>query len=84
MNKEHIQEEVIKSLHELFEIELEELTPTKRLYEDLHLDSIDAVDLIVKLQDLTDIKVNPDQFKTIRTIEDIVDVVFDLLHSETQ
>ena len=84
MEREFIQKEVVKALHELFEIELEELTPEKRLYEDLDLDSIDAVDLIVKLQDLTDIKVNPDQFKTIRTVADIVEVVYGILHQETQ
>lgn len=84
MEKETVQSEIYKALNELFEIELDEISPEKRLYEDFDLDSIDAVDLIVRLQDLTDIKVNPDQFKTIRTVQDIVDVVYDIVHHETQ
>jgi acyl carrier protein len=84
MEKETVQSEIYKALNELFEIELNEITPEKRLYEDFDLDSIDAVDLIVRLQDLTDIKVNPDQFKAIRTVQDIVDVVYDIVHRETQ
>jgi len=84
MDKAVIQTEICKALHELFEIELESITPEKKLYEDFDLDSIDAVDLIVRLQDLTDIKVKPEQFKTIRTVQDIVDVVFNIVNDETQ
>jgi acyl carrier protein len=50
-----------------------------RLAEDLDLDSIDAVDLIVKLQELTSRKLNPEEFKSVRTIGDIVERVHELL-----
>ena len=46
-----------------------------KLVEDLDLDSIDAVDLIVKLQSKINQKVDPEDFKQIRTIQDIVDAV---------
>ncbi|MBQ3785338.1 MAG: acyl carrier protein [Alphaproteobacteria bacterium] len=45
------------------------------LVEDLDLDSIDAVDLIVKLQSKINQKVNPEDFRQIRTIGDVVDAV---------
>jgi acyl carrier protein len=46
-----------------------------RLVEDLDLDSIDAVDLIVKLQSKINQKVDPEDFKQIRTLQDVVDAV---------
>jgi acyl carrier protein len=45
------------------------------LVEDLDLDSIDAVDLIVKLQGQIKQKVDPEDFKQIRTLQDVVDAV---------
>ena len=45
------------------------------LVEDLDLDSIDAVDLVVKLQTIINQKVDPEDFKQIRTLQDVVDAV---------
>jgi len=59
-------------LEEMFEIPPDRITLDARLYEDLDLDSIDAVDLVVKLQELTGRKIKPEQFKTVRTVGDIV------------
>ncbi len=66
-------------LQDLFEVPADSITPEARLFEDLDLDSIDAVDLVVKLQDLTGRKIKPDQFKTVRTVGDVIDRVHDLL-----
>ena len=51
----------------------------RHLFEDLDLDSIDAVDLVVKLQDLTGRKFKPEEFKSVRTVGDILDRVQALL-----
>jgi acyl carrier protein len=59
-------------LEEMFEISPERVTPEARLYEDLDLDSIDAVDLIVKLGELTGRKIKPEAFKSVRTVGDVV------------
>lgn len=59
-------------LEEMFEIPPERITQDARLYEDLDLDSIDAVDLIVKLGELTGRKIKPDAFKSVRTVQDVV------------
>lgn len=55
-----------------FECPAEKLVPSVRLFEDLDLDSIDAVDLIVRLQKIIKKKVNPDDFKQIRTLQDVI------------
>lgn len=49
------------------------------LYQDLELDSIDAVDSVVRLQKLTGKKIKPEEFKTVRTITDVVEAVAQLL-----
>ena len=66
-------------LQEMFEVPAERVSLEARLFEDLDLDSIDAVDLVVRLQDLTGKKIKPDQFKTVRTVSDVVERVHDLL-----
>lgn len=65
-------------LHDLFELEPNAISLDSKLYEDLDLDSIDAVDLIVHLQTLTNKKFNPEEFKSVRTVSDVVNVI----HSE--
>jgi acyl carrier protein len=79
INKDDIEKEVYTALHELFEIDREDLGPDKHLMDDLDLDSIDAVDLIVRLQEVANIKVKPEQFKSIRTVQDIVDTVYKIV-----
>jgi acyl carrier protein len=59
-------------LEEMFELPPERITLDARLYEDLDLDSIDAVDLIVKLSELTGRKIKPEAFKAVRTVGDVV------------
>ena len=72
-------EEVKKVMVELFELDPNEITLEAKLYEDLDLDSIDAVDLVVKLQNYTGKKIKPDEFKTVRTVSHVVDAVAALL-----
>ena len=59
-------------LAQMFELERASLNMQSNLYEDLDIDSIDAVDLAVKLKQLTGKRLAPEVFKEIRTIEDIV------------
>ena len=80
--QETIFQEVTELLHKLFEIDPQDVKPDSRLYEDLELDSIDAVDMVVHLQKKTGKKIKPDEFKSVRTVQDVVDAVTRLLHSE--
>ena len=66
-------------LVELFELERENIKPESNLYEDLDIDSIDAIDLIVDLKQWTGKKIQPDAFKVVRTVQDVVNAVDQLL-----
>ncbi|MBU1308134.1 acyl carrier protein [Rheinheimera muenzenbergensis] len=62
-----------------FELDPEQVQLDAHLYEDLDLDSIDAVDLVVKLRELTGKKIEPDAFKAVRTVANVVDEVYALI-----
>ena len=66
-------------LVEDFEANANEITMETSLAEDLDMDSIDAVDLAVRLQEFTQKKISPEEFKQIRTIEHVVLAVEKLL-----
>jgi acyl carrier protein len=66
-------------LETLFEAPREDIHLEAKLYEDLDLDSIDAVDLAIKLQEMTGKKIPPEKFKEVRTVGDIVEQVCDLV-----
>ena len=75
MSKDQLQAWVVDLLAEMFELDKSELTAESNLYADLDIDSIDAVDLAVKLKQLTGKRLQPEVFKTIRTIGDVVDAL---------
>jgi acyl carrier protein len=67
------------NLEKMFEVPRDKITLDARLYEDLDLDSIDAVDLVVKLQEHIGKRIKPDAFKAVRTVQDVVDCMHDIL-----
>jgi len=75
MDKETIFNKIADVLADEFECDRAKLVPEARLVEDLDLDSIDAVDLIVRIQRETGIKVVADDFKSIRTLGDVAEVI---------
>lgn len=79
LSDEAIFDELKKILVESFETPEAQITLEANLYEDLDLDSIDAVDLAVKLQTLTGKRIKADEFKTVRTVADVVRAVQALL-----
>ena len=80
--KEEIFEELKTILVEELEIAEASVTGEANLFADLDLDSIDAVDIAVRMQKFTDKKLTPEQFKEIRTVNDVVDAVFALLSED--
>lgn len=78
-NRDELFKEITSILSEMFEIPLEKIKGDSKLFEDLDLDSIDAVDLVIRLQELTKKKFDPESFKSIRTVDDIVDVACNIL-----
>lgn len=80
MNKNEIYQEITDLLVKLFELDADNIKPESRLYEELELDSIDAVDMVVHLQKRIGRKISPETFKSVRTVQDIVDAVERLIH----
>ncbi|WP_368430886.1 acyl carrier protein [uncultured Parasutterella sp.] len=80
--KDEIYEKVKQIMAELFEIDPEEITPESKLVDDLDLDSIDAVEMIVQLQKLTGKRINPEQFQSVVTVEDVVSILQKLLEEQ--
>lgn len=75
MSRDELTAWVVKLLAEMFELDPAALTPQSNLYSELDIDSIDAVDLAVKLKQLTGKRLQPEVFKTIRTIGDVVEAL---------
>ena len=71
MNENEIFQQLCGILVEEFELEPANITREAHLYEDLDLDSIDAVDLVIRLQQMTGKKIMPDEFKGVRTVGDV-------------
>ncbi|MBE7636521.1 acyl carrier protein [Sneathiella sp. P13V-1] len=79
MTRDEIEAKLNEFLVELFEVDEALITPDALLAEDLDLDSIDAVDLIVNFQDLIGKKVHADDFKSVRTVNDVVDQIHNVV-----
>ena len=75
--------EIAKTIKDIlaadFDVDPEAIKPETNLFTDLDLDSIDAVDLVVRLQQETGKKVEPAEFKKIRTVGDVVAAVSKLV-----
>lgn len=79
-NADEIFQRVTQALEQLFEIDPRDVKPESTLYEDLDIDSIDAVDLVIELKNISGRKIQPEEFKSVRTVQDIVDQVVKLLN----
>lgn len=84
MNKEELTVWVIDLLAQMFELDKSTLTLQSNLYADLDIDSIDAVDLAVKLKQQTGKRLAPEVFKEIRTIGDVVNAILALADQSEQ
>ena len=79
MSKEDVFRKIQEILAGEFEIQMTAITPNARLYDDLELDSIDAVDLLVKMKHYVPGKIDPEQFKKAATIQDVVEILYPLV-----
>ncbi|MEJ1963029.1 MAG: acyl carrier protein [Gammaproteobacteria bacterium] len=75
MSSEQILEQLRSSFAELFEIDPSRVVPDARLGEDLEIDSIDAVDLIERMRRVIGRKVSPEDFRSVRTVGDLVTAI---------
>lgn len=75
MTEQEIRKILTDALVNLFEIEPERIKPETNLYEDLEIDSIDAIDLIDHIKRETGRKLKADDFRNVRTVDDVVQAV---------
>lgn len=78
-NREEIFQTLAGILEEMFEADPSAITLESRLYEDLDIDSIDAIDMVVRVKEITGKRVKPEDFKSVRTVGDVVEAIERLL-----
>jgi acyl carrier protein len=82
MTKADVFEKIKEIMVKEFELDASAVTPEATLFENLELDSIDAVDLIVNMKPyMQDKKLDVEIFKHATTVQDIVDIVYPLVSS---
>lgn len=75
MTRDEIFQILKDALTELFEIEESRIKPETLIYEDLQIDSIDAIDMIDYIKRKTGYRLMPEDFKNVKTLDDIVKAV---------
>ena len=76
MSKEELFAKIQEVLESDFEIEKSDVKMDSKLFEDLDLDSIDAVDLLSKIkQYMPGKQIDPEMFKNAKTIENVIDLL---------
>lgn len=79
-DKAEIFNELRMTLVEMFELDPARITLSANLYDDLEIDSIDAIDLIDRLRRQTSRKISIESFRSVRTVEDLVQAIHSFVH----
>ncbi|MEY3639089.1 MAG: hypothetical protein RI902_97 [Pseudomonadota bacterium] len=75
MDTQEILTQLRDILFDAFEIDPQKVQMQAHLFTDLDLDSIDAVDLAIKVQEMTGKRIKPDEFKNVRTVQDVIEMI---------
>jgi len=78
MTREDILQKMQDILADEFEINRDAIIPEAKMYDDLELDSIDAVDLLVKMKEFISGKIDPELFKKAVTVQDVIEILYPL------
>lgn len=79
MTRDELYAKLVEVLERTFDIAPERIHLDAKLGEDLDIDSIDAVDLLVELKQMTGVRLQPEAFKSVRTLRDVLDALVALL-----
>ncbi len=74
--REEVLERIVEILSDSFEIEKSKIKPESTLYEELDLDSIDAIDIFTQLRAITGRRPDPAEARNVRTVSELIDFVF--------
>jgi len=83
LNRDQIKKIIINVLHEQLGVELKEIRENSRLKEDLGADSLDAVEIIMAVEEALDIQTNDDILLKIKTVKQMIDYVVSLQPEHT-
>ncbi len=75
MTEEFVREALKEVLIEEFEVEEDEIVPGANFFEDLDMDSLDAIDLIVMMDKKLNIDLKAEDAQKIRTIDEFVALI---------
>ena len=75
MTKDELYSKVKEILIKDFDLDENIITPEATIAEDLELDSIDSVEMIVKIKPLLNAAIEPEAFKSVKTVQDVVDIL---------
>jgi len=78
MTRDQIQDEIISYIANHFELEPSTVRPEARFFDDLGLDSIDAVELALYLGEVTNQNIDEATLRKIVTVADVVDLTVQL------
>ena len=76
LTKGQIFEQLSQIMVESFELDPQQIVPSANLIEDLDLDSIDAIDLAVGLEEKTGLNLSDDELKSLRLVQDVVELIY--------
>lgn len=80
MTKDELYQKIKSIMVNEFEVEEDKVLPDAKLVDDMDLDSIDFIDLVVKTKDFIPVKIDPEIFRTVRTMQDVVDTLYPYTH----
>jgi acyl carrier protein len=80
-SRDAILREIQAMMSELFELGSDRVQPAARLIEDLELDSLDAFDLAVKVEEITGVAFDENQIRELRTVGDVIGAIHGALGS---
>ena len=79
ISDEEIFQQIVEVISEEFELDPGQLVPTATLYDDLGLDSLDAVDMVVAMEKSFGVKLaNEEAIKAVRTMGDLCNLIINL------
>jgi len=72
MDKKEVEEKVKEILAKELNIKKENITPERRLIEDLGMDSFKAIEIIFEIEDSFGKRIKDSEIKNIKTVRDII------------
>lgn len=79
LSRDEIFETVTQALVREFELQPGEVRLESHLIDDLDLDSIDAIDLAVRLEEQLGVSFSEEDLKSVQTLGDVVDLIHERL-----